>query len=79
MSEQRNDEQGRGERPVLTNRQGHPVYNNQNNRTVGDRGPTVFENNQFLKKISHFDRERISERVVHAPRRSSPATFGARR
>ena len=52
--------------PVLTTRQGHPVTNNQNNRTVGDRGPTVLENYHFLEKISHFDRERIPERVVHA-------------
>ncbi|MBA3713682.1 MAG: catalase [Pyrinomonadaceae bacterium] len=55
-----------GEQPILTNRQGHPVYDNQNTRTVGDRGPTVLENYQFLEKITHFDRERIPERVVHA-------------
>ena len=66
MSEQDKDERGQEKRPVLTNRQGHPVYDNQNNRTVGDRGPTVLENYQFLEKISHFDRERIPERVVHA-------------
>ena len=52
--------------PMLTTRQGHPVVDNQNNRTVGDRGPTVLENYHFLEKISHFDRERIPERVVHA-------------
>ncbi|MEJ5946536.1 catalase [Pseudokineococcus basanitobsidens] len=51
---------------VLTNRQGHPVYDNQNQRTVGSRGPATLENYQFLEKISHFDRERIPERVVHA-------------
>ena len=54
------------ERPILTNRQGHPVYDNQNSRTVGARGPATLENYQFLEKISHFDRERIPERVVHA-------------
>ncbi|QEW03464.1 catalase [Microbacterium lushaniae] len=54
------------ERPILTNRQGHSVYDNQNSRTVGDRGPATLENYQFLEKISHFDRERIPERVVHA-------------
>ncbi|MFB4320411.1 catalase [Actinomadura sp. 21ATH] len=54
------------ERAVLTNRQGHPVYDNQNQRTVGARGPATLENYQFLEKISHFDRERIPERVVHA-------------
>ncbi|HEY0168323.1 MAG TPA: catalase [Jatrophihabitans sp.] len=53
-------------RAVLTNRQGHPVYDNQNQRTVGARGPATLENYQFLEKISHFDRERIPERVVHA-------------
>lgn len=52
--------------PTLTTRQEHPVVDNQNNRTVGDRGPTVLENYHFLEKISHFDRERIPERVVHA-------------
>ena len=30
------------------------------------RGPATLENYQFLEKISHFDRERIPERVVHA-------------
>jgi catalase len=54
------------DRDVLTTRQGHPVYDNQNQRTVGDRGPATLENYQFLEKISHFDRERIPERVVHA-------------
>ncbi len=57
---------GAGTPPVLTTRQGHPVADNKNNRTVGDRGPTVLENYHFLEKISHFDRERIPERVVHA-------------
>src|SRR3954452_17904917 len=54
------------DRPVLTNRQGHPIFDNQNQRTVGARGPATLENYQFLEKISHFDRERIPERVVHA-------------
>ncbi|MGW4795645.1 catalase [Nonomuraea sp. NPDC004297] len=54
------------QREVLTNRQGHPVYDNRNQRTIGPRGPATLENYQFLEKISHFDRERIPERVVHA-------------
>jgi catalase len=54
------------DRPILTNRQGHQVYDNQNSRTVGARGPATLENYQFLEKVSHFDRERIPERVVHA-------------
>lgn len=51
---------------TLTNRQGHPVTNNQNIRTIGNRGPATLENYDFVEKISHFDRERIPERVVHA-------------
>ncbi|MFC6086711.1 catalase [Sphaerisporangium aureirubrum] len=54
------------ERPVLTDRQGHPIQDNQNQRTVGARGPATLENYHFIEKISHFDRERIPERVVHA-------------
>ncbi|GGS31042.1 catalase [Actinokineospora fastidiosa] len=53
-------------RATLTDRQGHPIYDNQNQRTVGPRGPATLENYHFLEKISHFDRERIPERVVHA-------------
>ncbi|RUR53203.1 catalase [Vreelandella populi] len=51
---------------TLTTRQGHPVTNNQSQRTIGSRGPATLENYHFLEKISHFDRERIPERVVHA-------------
>ena len=54
------------DRAVLTNRQGHPVHDNQNQRTIGARGPATLENYQFLEKMSHFDRERVPERVVHA-------------
>jgi catalase len=55
-----------GNEKRLTTRQGHPVYDNQSQRTVGSRGPATLENYHFLEKISHFDRERIPERVVHA-------------
>lgn len=65
------------DRAVLTNRQGHPVYDNQNQRTVGARGPATLENYQFLEKISHFDRERIPERVVHARGATAFGTFVA--
>ncbi len=61
----------------LTTRQGHPVYDNQHQRTVGDRGPATLENYHFLEKISHFDRERIPERVVHARGAVAHGTFEA--
>jgi len=51
---------------TLTDGQGHPIADNQNMKTVGERGPTTLENYHFIEKISHFDRERIPERVVHA-------------
>ena len=51
---------------TLTTRQGHPVPDNQSLRTIGRRGPATLENYHFLEKITHFDRERIPERVVHA-------------
>ncbi|MGI4872990.1 MAG: catalase [Janthinobacterium lividum] len=62
---------------TLTTRQGHPVYDNQNVRTVGSRGPTTLENYHFLEKISHFDRERIPERVVHARGAGAHGVFEA--
>ena len=34
--------------------------------TVGPRGPVLLQDVQFLDVMSHFDRERIPERVVHA-------------
>jgi catalase len=54
------------DRRILTTRQGHPVDDHQGQRTVGPRGPATLENYHFLEKMSHFDRERIPERVVHA-------------
>ncbi|WP_277678312.1 catalase [Gracilibacillus dipsosauri] len=54
------------EKEIMTNQQGHDVTDNQNVRTVGNRGPMTLENYDFLEKISHFDREKIPERIVHA-------------
>src|SRR6195952_5800748 len=51
---------------TLTTRNGHPIGDNQNTRTIGDRGPATLENYQFIEKLAHFDRERVPERVVHA-------------
>lgn len=62
---------------ILTDRQGHPISDNQNVRTVGNRGPTTLENYHFIEKITHFDRERIPERVVHARGAGAHGTFEA--
>lgn len=64
-------------KPTLTTRQGHPVHNNQQLRTVGNRGPATMENYHFMEKMSHFDRERIPERVVHARGMTAHGEFEA--
>ena len=51
---------------VLTTGQGHPIFDNNNSLTVGERGPTLLQDIEFIDKIANFDRERIPERVVHA-------------
>ncbi|MDX6664230.1 MAG: catalase [Solirubrobacteraceae bacterium] len=65
------------DRRKLTTRQGHPVYDNQNQRTIGARGPATLENYHFIEKLSHFDRERIPERVVHARGTTAYGVFEA--
>lgn len=66
MADNRNPDGQDVHRETLTTRQGHPVMDNQNLRTIGNRGPATLENYHFIEKISHFDREEIPERVVHA-------------
>ncbi|CAM5243195.1 catalase [Bacillus safensis FO-36b] [Bacillus safensis subsp. safensis] len=51
---------------TLTNRQGHPVTDNQNMRTVGNRGPTTLENYDFLEKSAILIANASLKRVVHA-------------
>jgi catalase len=53
------------ERGITTN-QGVPVADNQNSLKAGLRGPTLLEDFILREKITHFDHERIPERVVHA-------------
>jgi catalase len=50
----------------LTTNQGLPVADNQNSLRAGTRGPTALEDFIMREKITHFDHERIPERVVHA-------------
>ncbi|ALK95580.1 catalase [Massilia sp. WF1] len=50
----------------LTTNQGVPVADNQNSLKIGLRGPTAMEDFILREKLTHFDHERIPERVVHA-------------
>src|SRR4051812_2596977 len=51
---------------VLTTNQGVPVADNQNLLKAGLRGPALLEDFILREKITHFDHERIPERIVHA-------------
>ena len=55
-----------GNHPALTTDQGMPIADNQNSLRGGRRGPTLLEDFVLREKITHFDHERIPERVVHA-------------
>jgi catalase len=50
----------------LTTDQGVRVDHTDDSLTVGERGPTLLEDFHAREKITHFDHERIPERVVHA-------------
>ncbi len=51
---------------TLTTNQGVAIGDNQNSLKAGLRGPTLLEDFILREKITHFDHERIPERVVHA-------------
>jgi catalase len=51
---------------VLTTNQGVAVADNQNSLKYGVRGPALLEDFILREKITHFDHERIPERIVHA-------------
>ena len=50
----------------MTTNQGVPVSDNQSSLKAGLRGPTLLEDFILREKITHFDHERIPERIVHA-------------
>ncbi|HEU0086163.1 MAG TPA: catalase [Pseudonocardiaceae bacterium] len=50
----------------LTTNQGVRVDHTDDSLTIGERGPTLLEDFHAREKITHFDHERIPERVVHA-------------
>ena len=56
----------RDSKTPLTTNQGVVISDNQNSLRVGARGPTLLEDFIMREKITHFDHERIPERIVHA-------------
>lgn len=57
---------GDAEDRVLTTNQGVPVADNQNSLKAGVSGPALLKDFILREKITHFDHERIPERIVHA-------------
>ncbi|WP_431811746.1 catalase [Lysinibacillus sp. FW12] len=50
----------------LTTNQGLKISEDEHSLKAGERGPTLMEDFHFREKMTHFDHERIPERVVHA-------------
>ncbi|ALC80272.1 MULTISPECIES: catalase [Bacillus] len=50
----------------LTTNQGVKVSEDEFSLKAGERGPTLMEDFHFREKMTHFDHERIPERIVHA-------------
>jgi len=51
---------------ALTTNQGVRIADNQNSLKAGTRGPVLLEDFILREKLTHFDHERIPERIVHA-------------
>ncbi len=51
---------------TITTNHGVPISDNQNSLKAGVRGPVLLEDFVLREKLTHFDHERIPERVVHA-------------
>jgi len=63
------------EKKKLTHNSGAPVVDNQNVLTAGKKGPMLLQDVWFLEKLSHFDREVIPERRMHAKGSGAYGTF----
>ena len=56
----------KSEGQLMTTDQGLPINDDQNSLKAGNRGATLLEDFILREKITHFDHERIPERIVHA-------------
>ncbi|KZZ84094.1 catalase [Bacillus sp. SJS] len=62
LEQYRVDDEGK----KLTTNQGLKVSEDEFSLKAGERGPTLLEDFHFREKMTHFDHERIPERIVHA-------------
>ena len=63
------------ERCQLTTNNGAPVADDDTSISAGGRGSLTFDNFRMFEKLTHFNRERIPERVVHARGSGAYGTF----
>lgn len=61
----------------LTTAQGARLTDTDHSLKAGRRGPTLLQDHHFREKITHFDHERIPERVVHARGAAAHGVFRA--
>ncbi|MCZ2402741.1 catalase [Paenarthrobacter sp. Z7-10] len=61
--------------PYLTTAQGVRISDTDHSLKVGSRGPVLLQDHHLREKITHFDHERIPERVVHARGAGAHGTF----
>ena len=61
----------------LTTAHGVRLRDSDHSLKAGRRGPTLLQDHHLREKISHFDHERIPERVVHARGAAAHGTFVA--
>jgi catalase len=58
------------DRKILTTEAGAPVPGNQHSQTAGPGGPILMQDHHLIEKLARFERERITEGVVHAKDRA---------
>ncbi|MER7812231.1 catalase [Streptomyces sp900116325] len=61
----------------LTTAQGARLYDTDHSLKAGPRGPVLLQDHHLREKITHFDHERIPERVVHARGAAAHGVFRA--
>ena len=59
----------------LTTANGARLRDSDHSLKAGERGPTLLQDHHLREKITHFDHERIPERVVHARGAGAHGTF----
>ncbi|MEU1367770.1 catalase [Streptomyces sp. NPDC005803] len=59
----------------LTTAQGARLHDTDHSLKAGPRGPVLLQDHHLREKITHFDHERIPERVVHARGAAAHGTF----